>query len=202
MKQPLYLGPNDIILERPLTHPSHTFADFYVLRYIVDQLNLARSQCLRQPEVIHQSELDGRPLRLVILQPEFLNKMQELSVVGFFGYKKADVSFEHLNQLDKQLVNQLPKHSGLLSYCTLQLHNDSSANLVLFANPEAKAGWGTSDIHSQAIQLAPDYYTFVRIYNGHLPKGINESSSLYVTLARYFDYQSNSLWTAVRQVSG
>ncbi|MEM7029251.1 MAG: hypothetical protein AAF629_06775 [Chloroflexota bacterium] len=200
MQQSLNLGPNDIVMERPFTHPSHTFSDMYVLRYIIDQLCLTVQQYSAPPTVIHQTEPDGRPLRLVILQPDFLNHLQDLAVVGFFGHKQAGVSFDRLDHMDEQLIDELPHHTGLLSYCTLRLHGDSSANLVLFAHSDAKATWGTSDIHSQAVHLAPYHYASVRIYNGQLSEGVHNSGTLRVTTARYFDYQSNPFWRATRQV--
>jgi hypothetical protein len=82
------------------------------------------------------------------------------------------------------------------------LANGDYGNLVLFTDEKARDHWSTSQAHAQAVRsLAPSYYLSVRIYNGRLPDGIINSSKLHLTRAKYYDYCSQPMWRAVREIA-
>jgi hypothetical protein len=205
MACPIHLGPNDILNDHAFTHPSHTFADLYILRYMIDQLCVAvenhdDTKHPTRPVFIYWSEPDNRPHRLVIIRPERLKQVRQLTVVGFFGHKKDGVSFARLDHMDELLLQELTSHPGLLSYCTLRLYNENSGNLVLFENTGAQDAWADSKNHGQAVRLAPNHYTYVRIYNGFLTHGLKVSNMLQLSQVKYFNYESDPLWRAVRTI--
>ncbi|HEX6385697.1 MAG TPA: hypothetical protein VF177_13585 [Anaerolineae bacterium] len=200
MDHVIALGHSDIISERPFTHPSHTAADLSILRYMVDQLCLILEYPhmfadLPQPLWLQQPSAH----RLVIIQPDRLKVLGQLTVVGFFGQKRPDADPSLTDEFDNILIAEFPGHPDLLSYSTLALDGGNFGNLVLFAHPEAKQQWSRSNAHAQAAgKLAPNYYASVRIYNGFLPDGVKESKTLQVSRVKYFDYQNSPLWQAVR----
>lgn len=202
---PIQLGPSDVLRERPFTHPSHTFADLYVLRYMAEQLHQTVNGLDVVvndvgPAIIHKSEADTRPHRLVLIHPEMLAQPSRLTVVGFFGQRREGVDLAQLNEMDNILLTELKQHPGLISYSSLNLYNENSSNLVLFADEAAKERWGESQMHRQAVELSREHYHSIRIYNGFLPEGAQKSSALRITKVRYFDYTSNPFWLATRLV--
>ena len=60
-------------------------------------------------------------------------------------------------------------------------------------------GWGRSEAHAKAVyELSPGFYHSIRIYNGRLPHGIQQSDNLRLHKARYFDYDQTPIWRGVR----
>ena len=199
----IHLSPADILAERPFTHPDFALVELKILRYMVDRLGLALESFPpgeRVPYLIKLSEADGRPHRLAINQPEKLRQGPHLAVVGFFGQRRNSDLAALIDQLDKILVAELSQHLGLLSYCTLLLENGDFGNLVLFEDAVAQSHWSAGQTHARAVQLSPGYYHSVRIYNGELPGGFKAGQTLYLTQARYYDYQSDSPWQGVRGI--
>lgn len=196
------LGPADVIDERPFTHPNYIVADRNILRYMVDQLRLIVEYshmygCLSRPLWLQQPAAH----RLVVAQPERLQALDGLTVVGFFGEKRPGADPSLMNEFDDILIEEFSEHPDLLSYSSLALDAGNFGNLVLFARPEAKQHWSQSKAHAQAAyKLAPHYYTSVRIYNGLLPDGIKNSQRLRITAVKYFDYLNGPPWQAVRNL--
>lgn len=196
------LGPADIVSDRPFTHPDHTIADLNVLRYMIDRLGLILEYPnlyggLPQPLRLQQPAAH----RLVIAQPDRLETLDQLTVIGFFGEKRPDADPVLTDEFDSILIDEFPQHPDLLSYSTLALKAGNFGNLVLFANSGATQHWSRSKAHAQAAgKLAPSYYASVRIYNGLLPDGIKNSKTLHIVRVKYFDYQSAPLWQAVRNM--
>jgi hypothetical protein len=205
MESIVHLEPTDILTERPFTDPTHTMADLNVLRYMSDQLSLVLGELgvsARRPRYLiwQQVEPDGRQHRIVIIRPETLRTLRPLLVVGFFGQRRQDADPTSLHPLDQILIDELPEHPGLLSYSTLALPCGNFGNLILFADRETKSHWSRSKYHAQAIALAPDYYSSVRIYNGLSPEGLADSQTLSLTVASYYDYQDRPMWRAMRHI--
>lgn len=206
MENRTLLGPADIIADRPFTHPDHIFADRLVLRYLIDQLCLIWEKQQpgapsTQPLILRQQEPDGRQYRTIITGLQRLLPPNALTVVGFFGHKSNNGRLSAMEEVDAGLVAELPSHPDLLNYSTLELTNGDFGNLVLFANPQAKDHWGSSKMHARAVKnLAPIHYESVRIYNGTLHGGIVASNTLRLTCVKYYDYQEEPVWQAVRMV--
>jgi hypothetical protein len=202
----LHLQTNELIIERPFTHPDHITADQKTLCYMAVQV----CALLEYPYLASEPPyivLFNRPdhsnwfHRIVIAQPQELREVRPLTIVGFFGQKRDDANVELAHEFDRILIAEIPTHPGLLSYSTMALSGGNYANLVVFAHDDARNGWSSSRAHAQAVQqLSPNYYRTVCIYNGRLPQGIYQHHHLQLSRAKYYDYQSEPRWQAVREI--
>jgi len=147
------------------------------------------------------NEPDGRSHRYFVPRPTVLAQTKIIFLVGFFSHKMKGAASNHFGDLDKRLTEQIPTYQGILSYSTMALTGGDFGNLVLLSNEEVKSKWMHGEIHNQAIALSPDYYQYVRINNGILPKGITDPKSLQITRVKYYDYAEDPAWKAVRELT-
>ena len=70
--------------------------------------------------------------------------------------------------------------------------------LVVHSEPEDREAWRTSVPHKHAVEMSPKLYTSVRIYNGHLPGGVAGSRAIEIDSTKYWDYEVEPMWRAVR----
>ena len=197
----VHLAPNEIVEGRPFTHPAHTLTDASILRYMIDRLCLAlEAASINAAQPFYLTESDGRPHRLVAIQPRHLIMADNFAAVGFFGQKRGDVPYSYVETLDEVLLTELSNHVGMLSYCSLRLPQGDYGNLAMFATLDDISNWSRSPNHARAVDMSPGYYTSVRIYNGTLPGGVRDSKTLHLSKAKYFDYQSNPPWRASRDI--
>jgi len=115
-------------------------------------------------------------LRIVIIDRQALVSLDKFCFVGFFGTRQKNISpevKEGIEEADKQLVAELPTHAGMHAYCTLFPSVGDPFNLVVFAPDRVRIVWMYSHTHLRAVRdLAPSYYTTVRIHNGVLPNNL------------------------------
>jgi hypothetical protein len=204
--QHIELGPWDIIEDRPFTDPANSLEDLTRLQYILGKLQ----QLLSQPElmsphprplVMYWPEPEERRLRLVFSRPEALLANQDLIAVGFCGQKAPEADRVLLEIVDGELLAEFPEHPHLLCYCSLELEGGDWCNLVLFDHLQGLGHWTRSGRHGYAaIQLAPQFYRSVRLHNALLPGGIMGGQTLSLRRTKYFDYQSGTIWWAVREL--
>lgn len=205
MQAVMTLGATDFVEDRPFTHPDHISADAEILRYLARQLRLMLSHPARKiatPRTfcLQPNGESNWEQRTVLVQPERLQEIRPITVVGFFGHRRADANATTAARFDETLLAEFPQQPDLLSYSTTLLRDGNYANLVLFANEDGLLHWSRSVAHTQAASVfAPDYYQTVRIYNGRLPAGIASPEQLRLTRAKYFDYLTLPLWYAVRE---
>lgn len=200
----IQLNPSETVAGRPFTIPEGSVADIAVLQYMVDTLRriLKQPQAIPdhpRPLVLNLEEVGGRIHRIALAQPEVLYKATELTVVGFCGQKRPNIDREPVDAVDEKLISEFPRHKHLLSYSTLQLESGNSCNLVLFDQPQGLNHWAMSETHTQAVKLSPAYYAVVRLHNANLPGGLMSNNRLSLTRTKYFDFQDNPPWRAVRE---
>lgn len=206
MVQPVVLRPEELVPDRPFTNPATMMNDVTTLRFMVDQLCLyledpQRFADLPRPIVVHQPGRHDWLYRLIIARPEHLRQPGECTFVGFLGDRRPEVDVSMADEFDQMLVAEIPSFPRLLSYCSLALVSGNFSNLVIFADPEAKGHWSRSMAHAQAAQtLAPEYYRSVKLYNGRLPAGIQDSQALQLTRVKYYEYGAAVPWHAVREL--
>ena len=199
------LEPEEVVQDRPFTDPDRIGKDINTMRFMVDQLclflenhHLYADQT--PPIIVHQPSRDQWLYRLVIARPEILLQPGELTFVGFLGHRRQDANMELASEFDEILVDEFPDYPGLLSYSTMALVSGDFSNLVIFSDTEVKRQWSRGLAHQQAVRkLSPDYYESIKLYNGNLTGGITDSGALQLTRVKYFDYQKNPLWHAVRE---
>lgn len=204
MENVVQLSPTDILAERPFTHPTHIPGDLSTLRYMARQLCLTL-QNPHMPTDLPQTILFNMPgqsswiHRQVLANPHHFKTINLIHVVGFFGQSRSQADIELAQEFDKTLMKEIPQHDGLISYSTMLLQDRNFANLVLFTSETAQMGWSRSEAHGKAVyELSPNYYHSIRIYNGRLPNGIQQSDALALHKARYFDYDQAPVWRGVR----
>ena len=199
------LGPEEVDTNHPFTHPDGIPTDLNTLRFMADQLYLFLENPHLyseepRPIILHQPRRDNWTYRMVIVEPEQILGTQELIFVGFLGQRQSNADRVLADQFDEILVSEIPDHEGLLAYSTMALISGNFSNLVVFNDPEVKVQWSRSRAHAEAVDsLAPNYYQSVRLYNGRLPKGLSDSTSMYLERIKYFDYQVEPLWHGVRE---
>ena len=200
------LEPEEIARGHPFSDPTHIASDVNSLRFMIDQLCLfLESPHLYshspRPIIVHRPTPEKWLYRLVVAEPDHLMQRASLTFVGFLGQRRSDANIALADEFDQTLVGAIPDHPGLLGYSTMGLISGNFSNLVIFSNPEAKAQWSRSNAHAQAAgRLAPDYYLSIRLYNGALSRGLSDSQSLQLTRIKYFDYQANPWWQAIREL--
>ena len=202
-----HLAPNEFVQTQPFTSLEHIADDQATLCYMAGQVCVLLEYPYLSAEPPH-IVLFNRPdhsnwfHRIVLAKPERLHKPQSLTVVGFFGRKRADADMKFAHEFDRILVAEIPQHRGLLSYSTMALNGDNYANLVIFTSEAARDHWSTSKAHAQAVKkLSPNYYLTVTIYHGRLPHGIHQHHDLVLIRAKYYDYQCRPPWQAVRDIA-
>jgi hypothetical protein len=201
------LQSEEVVAGRPFTDAQHTQTDLAIMRYLAAHLGLTLDSWIGD-------ELNGRPLeryfptteawwhRVIVTQPGQLITTQPLVVVGFFGQRCLSPNerlVELTCALDSSLMDELPNYEDLLAYSSLALPTGNYSNLVVFTREEGIKQWGRSERHAEAVRiLAPELYLSVRLYNGVLPRGLQRTDELRLTVVKYYDYQETPQWRAVR----
>ena len=199
------LSTKEVVSDRIFTHPDHIFYDQRLLAYMARRVCTLFETGQATPfhprmSTFNLVEPDGRSHRIILARPKELACAKELTVVGFFGQRRVE-GIEHLpmNSTDHLLVETMREHAGLFSYSTQELTCGNFVNLVLFQDEEAKNFWGRCPVHHKfASEISPQYYYSIRIYNGDLPQGLNQSDRLILNWAKYYDYRSEPVWQGAR----
>jgi hypothetical protein len=206
MREAILLDPSEIVPGRPFANPENIDHDLETLRYMLYQLCLLLEYPYLPGEsprtVLFQNEGTSEWFhRLVLAQPDGIWASAALVIVGFFGSRRDDANVALAHEFDRLLVSEIPEYPGLCTYSTMALSGGNYGNLVVFTDRNSRNHWSTSQAHVQAVNsLSPNYYSTVTIYNGLLPKGLLDRDALHVTRAKYFDYQCEPRWEAVREI--
>lgn len=201
---PISLGQIELITERPFTHTDHIANDREILVYMARQAGSFLEKnldSLGERETIFIDESDERYHRFYVPRPNVLAEAKNIYLVGFFSHKQAGAAPNHFGDLDDQLIEQIPTYQDILSYGTMALPGGDFGNLVLLSDEEVKTKWMHGEIHSQAVSLSPAYYQYVRINNGSLPGGVMQPDLLKITRVKYYDFEQNPPWKAVRELT-
>jgi len=200
------LEPSEMVEERPFTDPIESMQDLAILQYMLEKLRRLVSQpdgipVWPRPFISFAPEPGERYHRITISRQSKLREGSQLTVVGFCGHKRPGIDRTTVDALDEALIAQFPQHPFLLSYSTMQLEGGNSRNLVLFDKPQGLAHWLMSETHAQAVEISPGYYTCIRLHNAILPGGLMSGSELTLLRTKYYDYQGDKTWWAVRELS-
>ncbi|MBI1881472.1 MAG: hypothetical protein HYR94_25105 [Chloroflexi bacterium] len=200
------LSWSDLVPDRPFTNPDHNVEDLAHLQHMAEKLRHLLSwpeaiPAQPRPLVLHLEETGGRRHRIAIARPEELLSGDELAVVGFCGQKWPEADRAPLDAVDAELLDEFMLHPHLLSYSSLEVEDGNWRNLVLFGHPQGIGHWAISLKHTHAArELAPVYYKNIRLHNGVLPGGLILGNEIILTRTKYYDYQNQILWWAVREL--
>lgn len=197
------LGPYEAVLSRPCTDVSLYAPDLDLMAYMLQDLRtLLRSHDVGKTELVaHRPkvwEVHGLRRRTVVCEPHQIRARDTVSIVGFFGDRRRDISYESLDAIDVRLLDEFRSYPGILSYSSIELADDYWANLVVHAEPADREVWRTSHAHLNAVELSPRLYASVRIHNGHLPGGVTGNRAIEIDRTKYWDYDCDPPWRALR----
>lgn len=204
---PIYLGPLDAVTDRPFTALEHSHSDLATLERMRARLchTLVASESTLDQDArseVHVQyiyEDQQRMHRLVIRDRAALATTGELAVVGFFGEQRGKVNPAMLQDIDTELIQEFLQHRYVLSYSSLELADGNWGNLVILQHAEGIEHWRVSQRHAYAArELAPLYYARIRLHNGLLPGGL-ASARLMLTSTKYYDFEGQGLWRAIRE---
>ncbi len=204
MSDNIVLEVEEIVEGRPFTNPVHSQQDLATMRYMAQQLVDTYDDpvvCDFGPgkKPVCQSDPLGRHFRIYYIQPDSLFSRKSLTVVGFFGCKRANADIRPLISADKKFEKEFHKHPGLLSLSTVRLPTGDFGNLVMFTDSEAKDQWNYSQLHYDLVsKISPPYYKSVRLNNGVLDNGLEKIDDLRLIRVKYLDYSTDPPWRAVR----
>jgi hypothetical protein len=200
----LTLQLDEHVENRPFSDPEHRTDDLASLRKMAHQLvdfydDPVICDFVPGKKPICMSDPQGRHFRIYYVRPELLFQAKDITVVGFFGQKRAKASVKPLIQADKRFEAEFPNHPGLLSLSTVRLADGDFANLVLFTDDEAKDQWNYNPLHYETVsKISPSYYASIRLNNGVMPDGLDDPNSLRLTRTRYLDFGAMPPWRALR----
>ena len=195
-----------LVVERPFTAPENTERVLQVM------LAMLRRECLlastwleRAPEglgaLVRERDAEGRRHWIRVPDREALLAASEMAFVGFFGHARDDVDHKLVHTLEGGIVDTLDRVTGVLSYYDLALADGGYGNLILLGSAAAAANVHRHPLHQRAVELAPRHYHSVRLHSGNLRGAILATPDLVPLRTRYYDYDSEPIWLAVRDLA-
>jgi hypothetical protein len=201
------LGQFERVLDRRFANPEHSYADVLILEYMRARLRETLGEAAmalgdppkRELSILSIKEDGERLHRMVVLSRQQLLDAAALTVVGFFGHKRASADPTILADVDTDLLLEFLHHNYVLSYSSLELPDGNWANLVLLLDASGIEHWRVSQRHAYAArELAPLFYKTIRLHNGTLPGGL-AAPQLVLLSTKYYDYSDDNWWHAIRE---
>lgn len=183
--------------------------DILVLQYMRRRVLLTLNHfkpctTLQCPIIYNFRERQGRTHRIALYQCQRLLQQSQLAFVGFISRKKdkLDTSvIDEIHSVDKALLVEMAANPGILSYSSLELRNGIWYNLVVMDKSEARNQVLASDTHTySAYQLAPRYYTWIRLHTGIMTYGIAHDT-MKIVRTRHYLFQHASSKPLIREHS-
>ena len=196
----------------PAGHPCagirHYEADLGVLNHLLHDLRLlllqtkAGETTLLPYQMINWLE-DGLRRRVVMCDPATLLTGTDVLIVGFIGNRRSSEEANQIDEFDFDVVGEFRQYPGILSYSSMELIPNQWANLVVHQEVGDREAWRRSAIHIEAAEdLSPRVFHSVRIHNGRVLGGPVGDGSVIVEVSKYWDYDSDPMWHAVRTIPG
>jgi len=200
MRSTRELSGDDAVAGRPFTATGETDRDLAVLRRMLTRLRVrAAGWDAGAGDVLVLERMDDG-LREWIRAPDAaaLLAARELTWVGFFGWAREGVDHSQIHELEAGIVDTLERVAGVLSYYDLEVAPGAFGNLILCASVNVPAAVHTHELHRRAVELTPAHYHSVRLHDGLIPGPLLGDAELVLARTRYFDFDSEPHWFAVR----
>jgi hypothetical protein len=200
---PVELSGEETVEGRAFTAPAETRRDVEVLRTMLARLRARAARWAGSGDVL-VLEPTEHGLREWIRVPDAaaLLAASQLTWVGFFGRAREGIDHQVIHDLEAGVVDSLERVVGVLSYYDLELAGGGYGNLILCASAEAPAAVHGHELHRRAVELTPTHYHSVRLHDGVVPGPLLGDAGLVLTRTRYFDFDAEPFWFAVRAWSG
>ena len=147
----------------------------------------------QSPLVYALHERHARIHRIVLYRSEELSRCTELAFVGFISRKRGDLdasTMHEIHMVDKALVAEMVENTGILCYSSLELRTGIWFNLVVMSSKDATARVLHMETHAYAAyQLAPRYYTWIRLHTGIMHYGFF-SEEMEIVRTRYYTFHA------------
>jgi hypothetical protein len=204
MPPTLELAADEKRASRPFSAPEWTDRDARIMQVMLERL---RAQSPRWPTdgagfLLNEPDLDGYRNWIRVPDCAALRRARRLTVVGFFGRPRVDVDQSPIHQLEAGIVDTLETIPGVLCYYDLALAEGGYGNLILCAAADAPTHVRDHQLHRRAVELTPGHYHCVRLHSGAVPGRFSGDASLVVERTRYYDFDSDPPWLAVRNLVG
>ncbi len=197
MGRMIRLAPDEWPAHRPFTDPALVTRDCEIMLGMIRDLHASRTARSRlAPPAM------GRD-RLIVTRAGRVHGDAAVTIVGFFGERRSEAAQEiayEVETMNARMVSRFEEFPLLLGYVSRLLDDGFNyANLVALAADVGIEQWRDLPDHvPAATQVAPQFYTSVRIYNGSIPYGLGCSEHLRLRVVKYWDYQDNPVWHAER----
>jgi hypothetical protein len=198
--------------ENPAGHPCadirHYEADLALLNHLLGDLRaLLRGaqagELALSPYEVRTWHEDGLRRRIVMCDPAALLTGTDVLIVGFLGNRRSTAEAQAIDEFDIDVISEFRQYPGILSYSSTERMPKQWANLVVHQEVGDREAWRHSAVHIEAAEvLSPVVYHSVRIHNGRLRGGPIGDGSLTVDLSKYWDYDSDPMWHAIRTLPG
>ena len=197
------LAAQELLPARPFTDPERTAADARVMDRMLQRLRL---EVQRWPgrrtsaEVLKYTRAGCRHW-LVVPNTPALGGAQDVTVVGFFGVLRPDMSHSSIYKLEADVVAGLGHYAsvGLLGYYDAEIAPALHGNLVLFGTREVPSEWNGNRVHAAAVAIAPRHYSVVRLHRGIIRGALLGRDHVVIQRTRYFDFGQQPSWHGLRQ---
>lgn len=211
--EPVRLDPVQLALDdSPADHPCADVrlyhADLALLGYLLQDLRaLVRRAASGDIELTRFEaitwDVHGLARRTVVCDPAALLQPADVRMVGFFGHRRATEEARLVDAAELDVIAEFRHYPGILSYSSIELVDHQWANLVVHADAADTQGWRRCPVHIRAAEeLAPLVYHDVRIHNGSIRGGPIGSETVVIECTKYFDYDVDPMWHAVRLLPG
>lgn len=201
----LELRADEIVPNRQFSHPDHIHADRSTLCMLIRDVG----HRIHGPDPVSEwvPDLEHWYQRVIVPRPDLLLAAAILTVVGFFGRRRDGVDAAlstEVFEVSRRLEDAIPSVPGVLAYTTRLLSDERNyANLVILDGQDTIDRWRAVEPHPDAsARLSGRFYDFIRIYRGVLDtRQITTEGTLELRSVRYWDYRSDPVWTATRDLS-
>ena len=206
--QPIRLAYDESPADHPCAHLRHYGADLALLNYLLQDLRVLVRQADAGDTELHPYQtiiwdVHGLRRRTVMCDPASLILGTDVYIVGFLGDRRSSDDAKEIDAFEIDVIGEFRQYPGILSYSSVELIDSQWANLVIHTNVGDREAWRHSAVHMDAAQdLAPRVYRSVRIHNGYVRGGPIGSETVIVETTKYFDYDSDPMWHAIRALPG
>lgn len=203
---PELLSPVENVPEHAIASMSHYRGDIALLNYLLQDLRALmrrhrKGEIEITPHQVFTWEVHGLERRTVLCDPTRIQDDGDVQIVGFFGDRRENPNDEAIDASEVDLISEFHDYPGILSYSSIELVDHYWANLVVHREPRDREAWRGSAAHQHAVQnVAPGAYHAVRIHNGCIPGGVLGSETVVIESTKYWDYDSNDGWHAIREL--
>ena len=196
------LSANQECAGRPFAAPAHTVREAGIMQGMLDRLRVRVAGWSGDKTGLLVREPDSDGHRHWIAAPNLaaLRAGSGMTAVGFFGRARADIDHVPIDELEAGIVDTLETIPGVLCYYDVALAEGEYGNLILCAAPDTPKRVDTHPLHRRAVELTPGHYHCVRLHTGVVPGPFLGDDSLVLERTRYYDFDCNPPWLAVRNL--